>query len=135
MLKKTFTFTDYNGTERTEDHYFNLSKAEILELELSVDGGVGAKIERIVSAQSAPEIFKTFKELILLSYGVKSADGRRFIKNQEIRDDFVQTEAYSQLVMELATDDKAGANFLQGIMPKDIVDELPENLQDKLAVN
>lgn len=135
MLKKTFTFTDYNGTERTEDHYFNLSKAEILELELSVDGGIGAKIERIVSAQSAPEIFKTFKELILLSYGVKSADGRRFIKNQEIRDDFVQTEAYSQLVMELATDDKAGANFLQGIMPKDIVDELPENLQDKLAVN
>lgn len=135
MLKKTFTFMDYNGKERTEDHYFNLSKAEILELELSVDGGIGAKIERIVSAQSSPEIFKIFKELILLSYGVKSDDGRRFIKSQEIVDDFVQTEAYSQLIMELATDDKAGVNFLQGIMPKDIIDELPENFQDKLSAN
>ena len=103
MLKKTFKFVDYNGNPRTEDHYFNLTQAEVTELELSVDGGLTAMINRVVQAQNGRQIIDTMKDIILKSYGVKSPDGRRFIKNQEVRDAFVQTEAYSQLFMELAT--------------------------------
>ena len=108
MIKKTFKFVDYNGNPRTEDHYFHLTQAEVAELELSVDGGLTAMIKRLVEAQNGRQIISTMKDLILKSYGVKSPDGRQFIKNQEVRDAFVQTEAYSQLFMELATDAKAG---------------------------
>lgn len=120
MIKKTITYTDYNGTERTEDHYFNLTKAELMEMEMGTTGGFAEKIQRIVSAQDAPEIMKIFKELILGAYGVKSPDGKRFIKNDELREEFSQTEAYSQLFMELATDADAAAKFIQGIIPGDI---------------
>ena len=120
MLKKTITYTDYNGTERTEDHYFNLTKAELMEMEMSTSGGLAEMIQRIVAAQDAPAIIKIFKELILSAYGQKSPDGKRFIKNQELREEFAQTEAYSQLFMELATDDKAAAAFITGIIPNDI---------------
>ena len=117
MLKKTFKFVDYNGNPRTEDHYFNLTQAEVTELELSVDGGLTAMINRVVQAQNGRQIIKTMKNLILKSYGVKSPDGRRFIKNQEVRDAFVQTEAYSQLFMELATNAQAASDFVAGIIP------------------
>lgn len=117
MLKKTFKFVDYNGNPRTEDHYFNLTQAEVTELELSVDGGLTAMIKRLVEAQNGGQIIKTMKNLILKSYGVKSPDGRRFIKNQEVRDAFVQTEAYSQLFMELATNAQAASDFVAGIIP------------------
>ena len=117
MLKKTFTYTDYNGVERTEDHYFNLSKAELMEMELSTTGGLAEMINKIVAAQDAPAIVKVFKELVLKAYGQKSADGRRFIKSKEIADEFSQTEAYSQLFMELATDADAAARFVNGIVP------------------
>ena len=117
MLKKTFTYIDYNGVERTEDHYFNLSKAELMEMELSTTGGLAEMINNIVAAQDAPAIVKIFKELVLKAYGKKSPDGRRFIKSQELADEFSQTEAYSQLFMELATDADAAAKFVNGIVP------------------
>lgn len=117
MLKKTITYTDYNDVERTEDFYFNLTKAELMEMEMGAVGGLSGMIEKIVSAKDAPSIIKVFKELVLKAYGEKSADGRRFIKSKEISDAFAQTEAYSQLFMELATDADAASKFVNGIAP------------------
>lgn len=118
MLKKTITYTDYNDVERTEDFYFNLTKAEILEMEASKVGGLSNIIQIIVNSQDASEIIPLFKEIVLKAYGEKSLDGKRFVKNKEITEGFAQTEAYSQLFMELATDDKAATAFINGIMPK-----------------
>lgn len=117
MLKKTITYTDYNNVERTEDFYFNLTKAELMEMEMGAVGGLSGMIEKIVSAKDAPAIIKVFKELVLKAYGEKSADGKRFIKSKEISDAFSQTEAYSQLFMELATDADAASKFVNGIAP------------------
>ena len=117
MLKKTITYKDYNGVERTEDFMFNLTKAEILEMQLTKDGGMDAAIKTIVDAKDAPEIMKVFKDLILKSYGIVSDDGRRFIKSKEISDSFAQTEAFSMLFMELATDTDAASAFVNGIVP------------------
>lgn len=127
MLKKTITYTDFNDVERTEDFYFNLTKAEIMEMEMSVPGGLGGMIQKIVSAQDAPALIKLFKELILKAYGEKSADGKRFIKNDELSEAFAQTEAYSILFMELATDDKAASEFITKIIPIDVQKELAKN--------
>ena len=118
MLKKTITSVDFNGNERTEDFYFNLTKAEAMEMEMSTVGGLSEKIQKIVSAQDMPSIIKVFKDLILRSYGEKSADGKRFIKTPEMAEAFSQTEAYSVLFMELATDAEAAAAFVNGIIPK-----------------
>lgn len=120
MLKKTITYNDYNGVERTEDFYFNLSKAEIIEMELSVSGGLVETIKRIVDAKDTPAIVKLFKDLVFKAYGEKSLDGKRFMKSEELSIAFSQTEAYSQLFMELATNDKAASDFVNGIIPKDI---------------
>lgn len=120
MLKKTVTYTDYNGVERTEDFYFNLSKAEVTEMELSVDGGLAQMLENIVNSKDNKEIVRMFKELVLKAYGEKSADGRRFIKNKELSDAFSQTEAYSEIFMELALNEQAAADFVNGILPKSL---------------
>lgn len=117
MLKKTITYTDYNGTERTEDFYFNLSKAEIMEMEMGTTGGMAEMIQKIVSTQDAPAIIKIFKDLVLKAYGEKSPDGKRFMKSEEISMAFSQTEAYSNLFMELATNADAAAKFVNGIVP------------------
>ena len=117
MLKQTITYEDYNGVERTEDFYFNLSEAEILEMEMGTAGGLAEMIDKIVKAQDAPAIIKVFKDLVLKAYGEKSPDGKRFIKNEELSTAFSQTEAYSQLFMKLATDAEAGAAFVNGIVP------------------
>ena len=117
MLKRSITYTDYNGGTRTEDFYFNLTQAEVTEMELSVDGGLVEMINRIVAAQDGKQIIATFKDIILRAYGEKSPDGKRFIKNQELRDAFAQTEAYSILFMELATNADAAAAFVHGIVP------------------
>lgn len=118
MLKKTITYTDFNGMERSEDFYFNLTKAEIMEMEMSTVGGLSEMIQRIIAAQDTPSIIKIFKDLVLKSYGEKSADGKRFIKTPEITESFSQTEAYSVLFMELATNADAAAAFVNGIIPK-----------------
>lgn len=126
MLKKTITYTDYNGVERTEDFHFNLTKAEIMEMEMSTTGGLAEMIQKIVAAQDAPTIIKIFKDLVLKAYGEKSPDGKRFIKSEELRTAFSQTEAYSILFMELATDSDAAAAFVNGIMPADAVKKANE---------
>ena len=125
MLKKSITYMDYNGNELTEDFYFNLSKAEITEMELGTSGGLVEMINKIVAAQDAPSIIKVFKDLILKAYGEKSSDGKRFIKSNELSTAFSQTEAYSNLFMELATDADEAAKFVNGIIPA--VDKKIEN--------
>lgn len=127
MLKKTITYTDYNGLERTEDFYFNLKKAEILEMQMSTTGTLTEMIKKIIGAQDMPAIIKIFKELVLKSYGVKSADGRQFIKNDAVRAEFEQCEAYSIIFMELATNADAAAAFVNGIVPEDMRKELEAN--------
>lgn len=123
MLKKIITYTDYNGVERTEDFYFNLTKAEIMEMEMSTVGGFAEMIQRVIDAQDTPTIIKIFKDLVLRAYGEKSVDGKRFVKSDEIATAFSQTEAYSQLFMELATDSKAAAAFVNGIIPSDLAEK------------
>ena len=120
MLKKTVTYVDYNGLERTEDFYFNLSKAEVTEMELSVEGGFSKMLEEIVKSNDNARILELFKEMVLKAYGEKSADGRRFVKSKELSEAFSQTEAYSEIFMELAMDEKAAAAFVNGIMPANL---------------
>lgn len=129
MLKKKVTYTDYNDVERTEDFYFNLTEAEITEMELTTVGGFVEMVERIIEAQDSATIVKTFKKLVLDSYGVKSADGKRFVKNQEVRDSFEQNPAYSKIFMELAFDSKAAAEFVNGIIPSNF----NENIEKYVA--
>ena len=124
MLKKIITYTDYNGIERTEPFYFNLSKAELMEMELGVTGGMTEMLDKIIAAKDAPSLMKTFKEMIMKAYGVKSDDGKRLIKSEELSIAFTQTEAYSVLFMELITDDKAAADFVNGIIPNEIQTEV-----------
>lgn len=120
MLKKTVTYVDYNGAERTEAFYFNMSKAEIMETELSVTGGFSEMVEKVVSSQDAPSLMKIFKDIILKSYGEKSPDGKRFIKSAELSEAFSQTEAYSKIFMELMTNTNAAIDFVNGVIPNDI---------------
>ena len=117
MLKKTITYTDYNGVESKEDFYFNLTKAELMEMEMSTAGGLAETIQKIVDTKDAPSIIKIFKDLVLKAYGEKSADGKRFIKSKELSEAFAQTEAYSILFMELATDADEASRFINGIVP------------------
>lgn len=134
MLKKTITYTDYNGVERTEDFYFNLTKPELLEMEMTATGGFAEMVEKIVAAKDTNAIISIFKEMIKKSYGVKSDDGKRFMKSEELSTAFTQTEAYAQLYMELAFDAEAGAAFVNGIMPADIQKEAAKiQLKDKVV--
>ena len=126
MLKKIITYTDYNGVERTEPFYFNLSKAELMEMELGVTGGMTEMLDKIIAAKDAPSLMKTYKEMIMKAYGVKSDDGKRLIKSEELSIAFTQTEAYSVLFMELITDDKAAADFVNGIIPNEIKDKVAD---------
>lgn len=134
MIKKTITYKDYNDIERTEDFYFNLSKAEVMEMELSTTGGLAEMIKRIVAAQDQPAIIKIFKDLILKAYGEKSADGKRFVKSDELAVAFSQTEAYSMLFMELATDADAAAQFVNGIVPADAAKQAAASLAASNAI-
>lgn len=120
MLKKTIKYTDYFGEEREEDFYFNLNQAELSEMELSVDGGYTNMLDRIVKAKDAPELIAAFKNIVMKSYGEKSSDGRRFIKSKELSEAFCQTEAYNILFMSLIRDEKAMADFVNGIIPDEL---------------
>ena len=127
MVVKKIKYTDFNGVDREEEFMFNLTEAEITEMELTTDGGLSDSIKKIISAQDTPEIIKTFKMLLLKSYGEKSADGRRFIKSEELTEAFTQTNAYSQFFMELATDDKAAIAFINGIIPDSMRERVAED--------
>lgn len=120
MLKRAITYTDYNGNTRTEDFYFNISKAELAEMELTTNGGFGEMVQKIIKANDQPAVIKLFKKIILKAYGEKTPDGKYFNKSEALSDAFSHTEAYSELFMELATDSEAASAFVNGIIPQDV---------------
>jgi len=126
MIKWPITYTDYDGVEHTEDFYFNLNKAEVMEMNLSANGAYGEYLQRIVEQRDGQKIADEFKRLILKSYGEKSPDGRRFIKSDELSAAFQQTEAYSELYMQLATEENAASKFVEGVLPKVESDSNPK---------
>ena len=135
MLKKTITYTDYDGVERTEDFYFNFTEAELMEWQLVTNGGLTSYVQKIVDAKDQPRLITLFKELILKAYGIKSDDGRRFIKSEKISEEFSQNPAYSILYMELVTDDKLAADFVNGIIPAKLSEQVAEqNSRQSMAL-
>lgn len=128
MIVKNIEYEDYNGNKRKEDFYFDLSKSELMEMELSQEGGMSKKLELMSQTQNVPDMVKLLKEVILKSYGVKSDDGRRFIKSEQMADDFYHSAAYSELFYELCTDAEKTAAFINGIIPK--LDNVPTEVND-----
>lgn len=126
MYKRTITYKDYNGNERTEDYRFNLTEAELTKMQLGTSGGMAEMIKRIIEKQDAPSIMAVLEELIDRSYGERSLDGKRFMKSKELTEEFKQTEAYSILFMDLVSDDVKAAEFVNGIMPESIAKEMPK---------
>ena len=120
MFKKTIKYTDFNDVEREEDFYFNLTKSELTEMQLSVDGGLQAWLEKIVKTDNRPELIKAFKNIILKSYGEKSDDGKRFIKSKELSEAFEQTAAYDELFIELLSDEAKAGEFINALVPKNL---------------
>ena len=133
MIKRTIKYTDYKGNEREEDFYFNLSKPEVMEMELTTKGGMSDYLEKIIKANNREELIKWFKIIILKAYGEKSEDGRQFMKSEEISRAFSQTEAFVQLYMELVMDDQKAADFVNGIVPK--FDEIPDAVPPGITVH
>lgn len=131
MLKKTITYKDLEGNDVVEDFYFNLSKAELAEMELSQEGGLSAYLQKIVKTKNSGEVILTFKKILLTAVGRRSEDGRRFVKTDEIRDDFLHSDAYSELFMELVTDSEKSAEFIKGIVPSgaDISEETRKSIE------
>lgn len=127
MLKKTITYTDYNGNKRTEDFWFNLNKSELVELGLSKNGGLDVMLQRIIKEQNAPEIIKVLKEILFKAYGEKSDDGKYFRKSEDISNNFFQTEAYNELFMEIFSSPEKSIAFFKGILPQDLQNEIKEN--------
>lgn len=124
MITKTIKYTDYNGVEREEKYLFNLTKAELMEMELGTTGGLAETIQNIIEAQDVPKIQELFKKLLLKSYGIKSDDGKKFLKMDKdgtpLSNEFSQSAAFSELYMELATDAEKATEFVKGIVPADI---------------
>jgi hypothetical protein len=128
VLKKTIVYTDFNGDEVKEDFFFHLSKAELIELEASHQDGFSTAMQNIIDTNDGRAIMFEMKKIVLMSYGKKSADGRRFIKNQTLREEFESSEAYSTLFVELVTDPDAAVIFMNGIIPSGL-----EELADKIT--
>lgn len=120
MLKRTIKYVDFNDQPQEEIHYFNLTKTELLETDFGFEGGLENTLQKIIETQDRGELVKIFKALILSAYGEKSVDGKRFIKNDQLREEFSQSAAFEQLFTELASDDKAASDFVNGILPKDM---------------
>lgn len=116
MIIKKITYTDYDGNQRTEEFRFNLSKAELIEMELSETGGMEKMLKRIIAEQDTKKIMEIVKAIILKSYGKKSDDGRMFVKSEELSREFSQTEAYSELLIELMSDENAASAFMNGLV-------------------
>ena len=129
MIKKTVTYTDFNGNERTEDFYFHLTEQELTEWEMSVDGGLSGVLVRIVNSRDDKKLIELFKDLLIRSYGVKTPDGRGFIKNEEVLNNFIYTQAFSDIYMELATDDKAASEFVNGIIPASLAEKANKEMK------
>ena len=122
MLKKTIEYTNYNGEKRKKDFFFNLKKSELVDLQYSTPQGFIDYITKITESQDNQALWKAFRDIVLLAYGEKSDDGERFVKSKEISEGFEQTEAFSELIMELMSGSDAAANFINSIMPKDLVE-------------
>ena len=139
MVKKSITYTDYNGEKQTDECYFNLSKAELLEMEMSEKGGFENFVKALIEEKDNKKIYELFKNLILMSYGQKSADGRSFIKKKMVdgqmiylRDEFEQTEAFTELMMELISGgDEAMAKFINSLIPKEVADKVAKQSTNK----
>lgn len=116
MLIKEITYTDYNGNKRTEKFYFNISKAEIIKMDLQTPGGMKEKIETIINRQDIPKVAEMFEEIIMLSYGEKSDDGKYFKKSRELSETFTHTEAYSNLLVELISNPDKAAEFVREVI-------------------
>lgn len=134
MLKKTITYTDFDGLERKEDFYFNLTKSELTELNLSRQGGYAGYLQAIVDAKDVPTISQLFKTLILKGYGVKSDDGRFFRKSEEIANDFASSAAYDVLFEELLGDEQAAAAFFTEMLPNDLKARVREEMKNQKLV-
>ena len=137
MLKKTITYTDYNDQKRTEDYWFHLTKTELIELDASNEGGLETTIRKIIKETDTKRIVELVKTLVLKSYGEKSADGKRFIKSEEAAKAFMQTEAYSQLFVDLISDAEQMAAFFKGIIPQDLreqADKLEKENPDAVKI-
>lgn len=141
MLKKTIKYTDFNDVEHEEDFYFNLSKAELTEMEMSEDGGMANKLQRIVEANNGRQIIQAFKDILFKAYGQKSEDGKRFIKSEEISKEFEQTGAYDVLFNDLLSDPEYASEFINGLIPSHLAKQLndgpkaPKDFQKKKANN
>lgn len=122
-------YKDFNGNEKTKECYFNFSESELIEMELSINGGISEMIRRASQAEDGATIMATFKEMILKSYGIKSIDGDRFEKSEKIRNDFYQSNAYNSLFIDLVTDADKAANFINALVPPDFI----KNIEEKLA--
>lgn len=129
MLKKTITYSDFNDVERTEDFYFNLTEAELTEMDLDENNNLAEKLQKIIDSKDSKSIKDNFKWIVLKSYGEKSEDGKRFMKSDEISKNFEATQAYSDIWMELATDENAAADFVNGIMPKKLAAEAKKAIE------
>lgn len=135
MLIKEIKWTDFDGNERREKFYFNMSKSELVKLELSRPGGFRNYITRLMEAQNGRELMEVFDDMMLKSYGVRSDDGRNFRKGAEYYEDFKSTGAYDELFMELMQDDKAMEHFINGLMPPDIMAEAMKEAQKQENAN
>ena len=135
MLKKTITYTDFDGNERTEDFYFNLTKAELTNMFNSVSGGLENQLRKILSAQDGPAIMNTVRDIVKAAYGEKSLDGRRFMKSEEIFKNFEETEAYSEFFMGLLASDEAVLDFIIGVLPKDMENDIRAEMKKMSAAD
>ena len=126
MIKKTVTYEDYNGEMRTETFYFHFTEAEILDMEMSTEGGFAERIQRIIDAKDQSALMKLIKKFVIDAYGVKSPDGKRFIKDNEVKAAFLECPAYSDIFMDMVTDDKLAAEFVNGVVPKNMKNRFAE---------
>lgn len=133
MIKKTVTYKDLNGKERTETFYFHYFESEIMDMEMSEEGGLAERIQRIIDAKDQASLLKVIKKFVVDAYGIKSDDGRRFIKSQDVKDAFIQCPAYSKIYMELLTNDELAAEFVNQVVPEDMAAQLAEIVAKKAA--
>ena len=124
MFKKTVTYKDYNNVERTETFHFHFSEAEILDMEMSVEGGFAERIQKIIDANEQTKLMQVIKQFVIDAYGVKSEDGKRFIKNETVKAEFLESPAYSKIWMELVTNDRMAADFINEVIPADMKEQL-----------
>ena len=124
MYKKKITYTDYNGQERTEDFYFNLSRSELIMLESTTPGGYAAMLQRIIDSKDQRQLMNEFTNLIKMSYGVKSDDGKHFVKNDEIVNEFLNSAAFDQMFLEFFTEENAASDFANGVLPSSMNNDI-----------